>query len=442
MSCTDSPRVVPDKFRLRPLRGACTTWPPTTLDAVGLMAGWPEQISENENMIRADRLVVLGVIGGLSVACGSAGAHEGFDEGSAAAAGECDPQGAVPCFEDVAEPCEGVQSGYDGDELCRAAPDPSVGFQIHVGPSDYSNPDDVAKYLAEPGDETNWAETVVTPNDEMAYWDGYYSYMRPGSHHFILFGMPPGSAPAEQNGPVENGGGAESAVGAVGGQFLAGATVTVQDAMPYDEESQGAVTEVPPHSVYAVNLHFINNVDHALIQEIWVNFHELTEDRIRHWKRPITWYGGVAMNIPPGTNYDLDSTGTACPPPANASNIRVQGVTGHVHANTLEYSASLHRDGRDTLLFQDFDWHEPREFRYNSSTDNGTPDATTKRPGGYSGVLNVSPTDQFTWECQGVNKSNVNLTFSNKVFEGEMCNVFGFYQTDTKEAGAWMCAFL
>ena len=211
--------------------------------------------------------------------------------------------------------------------------------------------------------------------------------------------------------------------------------------MPNDPESKGAATEVAAHSTYAVNLHFINTQDHALLQEIWVNFHEIAESDVLHWKRPITWYGGLAMNIPPATEYKLDSTGSSCPPPANATNLRIQGVTGHVHANTTEYSASMQRGGQTTVLFQDFDWHEPREFRYNAATNNGTPVQATSTPGGYSGDIQPEPTDQFTWECQGFNQSNVNLTFSNKVYTGEMCNVFGFYQTDTKSSGPWTCAF-
>lgn len=388
-------------------------------------------------MTRTRLFALVGSVCALSTACGG----NGKDVAAGAAAETCDPAGKVPCFEGIAEPCRGIHSGYDGDEYCRAAPDPSTGFQIHVGPEDYSNPDAVSKYLAKPGDETNWAEVVQTPNDEIAFWDGYYSYMRPGSHHFILFGMPAGSAPPTGTGPTMNGGGAESAVGALGGEFLAGATVTVQDAMPHVPEDQGSASEVPPKSNYAVNLHFINNTDHDLIQEIWVNFHYIPEDEIVHWHRAITWYGGYGMNIPPGTAYTLQG-GATCAPPANASNVRIIGVTGHVHANTNEYSASMVRDGQTTLLFQDFDWHDPLEFRYNTKADNGTPDATAKTPGGYSGVLEVQPTDRFSWECQGFNKSNVNLTFSNRVYDGEMCNVFGFYQTDTKDSAPWTCAFL
>lgn len=395
-------------------------------------------------VFRARHYAAVCFVSAFSAACGSSkesrNAQDNLDTDVASGDGACQPTGDIPCIQGIAEPCPSIDSGFDGDEYCLAPPDPSVGYQLHVGPSDYSNPDEIAKYLAEPGLETNWAEVKAAPNDVMVYWDGYYSHMRPGSHHFILFALSSGSDVPTDTGPMTNGGGTESAVGALGGAFIAGATRAVQDALANSDEP-GVATETYPHQSFAMNLHFINTSDHPLLQEIWVNFHEIPEQNIVAWKRAITWYGGLGMNIPPATSYTLDS-GPTCTTPAGAANLRIQGVTGHVHANTLEYSASMYRNGQKTLLFQDFDWHEPREFRFSSLVDNGTPDPTTKTGGGYSGVLPIEPTDTFSWECEGFNQSNVNLTFSNKVYDGEMCNVFGFYRTDTRDAGPWTCAFL
>jgi hypothetical protein len=44
-----------------------------------------------------------------------------------------------------------------------------------------------------------------------------------------------------------------------------------------------------------------------------------------------------------------------------------------------------------------------------------------------NGVFRVNPTDKFTWECEVVNRRQVNLTFSDRAYDGEMCNVFGMY---------------
>jgi len=34
-----------------------------------------------------------------------------------------------------------LDTGYDGDEYCILPPDPSKGFQMHIGPSNYDNPE-------------------------------------------------------------------------------------------------------------------------------------------------------------------------------------------------------------------------------------------------------------------------------------------------------------
>lgn len=366
---------------------------------------------------------------------------------------KCDPNAEIPCIAGIAEPCKDFHTDYDGDEYCLAPPDPSVGYQMHVGPTDYANPDEVAKYIAHPGDETNWAEVHETPNDATVWTSGYYSHMRPGSHHFILFGLAAGSAVPTQQGPMMNGSGAESAVGGAGGEFLAGATRQIQNAVMKSDypEDQGIARETPAHQQAAMNIHFINIKDHDLLQELWVNFFTIPEGEVQHRQAAVTWLGGFGMNIPPGTDYSLtntpatppaDPTTAGCAPPANLTNLRILGLTGHVHANTIDYQATMQRDGQTTFLFQDFDWHEPTEFRFNRAVDNATPDPTAKKAGGYSGVLDVQTNDRFFWQCDGHNNSTVNLTFSNKVYDGEMCNVFGFYSTDTLAPKPWRCVFL
>lgn len=369
------------------------------------------------------------------------------------ATNSCDPNAPIPCIQGIAEPCKDFHTSYDGDEYCIKPPAADFGYQLHVGPTDYTNPDNVAKYVAAVGSELNWAEVQTMPNDTDVYTDGYYSSMRPGSHHFILFGLSAGTKVAA-SGPMTNGSGTESAVGALGGEFLAGATRQLQDAIPNSKypEDLGIGSKTTPHAQMALNLHFINTANHPLLQEIWVNFRLIDKAKVTRFAHAITWYGGLGMNVPPGQHYLLDSNGSTgsggtdgaastCAPPAAAANIRILGVTGHVHANTIQYNATMVRDGQTTVLFQDYDWHDPLEFRYNRVSENGTPDAVKKAPGGYSGLLNVQSTDRFAWQCEGQNAASVNLTFSNQVYKGEMCNVFGFYATDTENVGPWLCAF-
>ena len=42
-----------------------------------------------------------------------------------------------------------LSTGQPGDRLCILAPPPEQGFQVHIGPTDYNNPDPM--YVLEPG---------------------------------------------------------------------------------------------------------------------------------------------------------------------------------------------------------------------------------------------------------------------------------------------------
>jgi len=72
---------------------------------------------------------------------------------------------------------------------------------------------------------------------------------------------------------------------------------------------------------------------------------------------------------------------------------------------------------------------------------NTPPNRTTKTPGSpINGQLLVHPGDQFSWECEVDNKTDGTLTFSDKAYTGEMCNVFGMYAATTASK-AWNCFF-
>ena len=367
------------------------------------------------------------------VACSSSSGGDRTADKPGITADACDPKGTIPCFKGLAEPCKGLNSGFDGDEYCLAPPDPALGFQIHVGPSDYSDTAQTDKYMIAPGDETNWSETVVTPNDQTVFTRGYHSHMRPGSHHFIMFAV----KDAGPGGVQMNASGAESAVGAVGGTFLGGATRAVQNIDTRGEypEDQGIGSEMPPLKPVAMNLHFINIGDKPLLQELWVNFILIDEAEVTKYVKPITWYGGLGMAIPNGQHTTLKSTPGSCKAPAD---VRIGMMTGHVHASTLRITTTMNDSN---VLFEEFDWHEPSEWRFNRAAQNVAPDAVTQRSGGFSGVVNATPSDQFAWECEIENQSGVTLNFSNHVYTGEMCNVFGFYFTDNQNATPWLCAF-
>jgi hypothetical protein len=383
------------------------------------------------------RFSVLAALASSLMACSGSSGDTGKTD-TATDKSTCSPDNEIPCYEGLAEPCQNFDSGWEGDEYCLAPPDPALGFQLHVGPTDYDDATQIAQYVMHPGDETNWAEIKTNENATTVFTRGYHSHMRPGSHHFIMYGL---NQP-QQTGIVAGGSGQESAVGALNGVFLGGATKQIEniDTQGPAPEDHGIGSEVPAGQQIAVNMHFINTTDHDLLQEIWVNFILIPESEVTQFVKPITWYGGVGMSIPPGTHTTLTNTPGSCTAPAD---VRVGMMIGHVHANTLRvatYDTPVGATDR-TTMFEDFDWHDPTEWRFTSSITNPVPDVTNQISGGASGIINTQPGDDFIWECEIQNNRDVTLTFSNKVYDGEMCNVFGYYFTPDRNASPWMCAF-
>jgi hypothetical protein len=197
----------------------------------------------------------------------------------------------------------------------------------------------------------------------------------------------------------------------------------------------------------AMNLHFINTTDKPLIQEVWVNFHTIDHADINRWLKPITWYGGLNMAIPPGTEQTLRNPEGSCVGPkavdgTDPTDVQITVMTGHVHANTVRVEATRTRDGVEETIFEDYDWHDPTQFMFLPGYDYPAPDPSSGTAGvGASGLLPVEAGDTYNWECEVHNQQDVTLTFGNYVYTGEMCMVFGFYSSPVEATNNWMCAF-
>jgi hypothetical protein len=405
-------------------------------------------------------LLVLAGISSTAVACGGSNSSTGKtnpekttgkttpdDTGMTGAASTCDPNDPkIPCFKDKAEPCgDGYSSGWAGDELCLKPP--TQGFQLHVGPTDYDNPDEVQPYVLPAGGfpgmgpDINWCYYLKTPNDTDVFTAEYYSHMRPGSHHYIMFGVnadvPDSTKPdscAQRDAQV-----------AGGANFISGATREVQNATMFGDapEDKGLGSPIAAHSQLNMNLHFVNITDNDVLQELWVNMIEKPADEVTDVVKAMEWYGGLGMKIPPHENQTLQSPVAGCASPSDIDSVRVLGVTAHMHANTVRVSLYHQSPGAadKDLVFDDFSWSEPTVWLFNSKITNPMPDRTASKSGApRSGIFNVTPQDKFTWECQVENKTDSTLTFSDKAYTGEMCNVFGMYSSPVATK-PWACFF-
>jgi hypothetical protein len=331
-----------------------------------------------------------------------------------------------------AAPCIDFSTGFAGDSQCLAAPPEDKGFQLHYGPSNYDDPEEVNKYIIQPSEELVDCIFTKTPNKADIYVNEYHARLRPGTHHMITY-IEPGDR-ADSTAPEECRQGAEFT-------FLVGATTLTTDITAGGPDSapeyKGSALKIPATSQAAIQLHYLNTTSEPILKEGWINV--LYADTVTLEVNPITWLGGIGMAVPPRSKQTIIAGGGTC---TVSQDLNIITLVGHAHAHTTQISTYIQRAGSSDkqLIYRTYDWHEPGFINYNSVTINDAPDPVAKTMGGISGILVAKPGDQLWWECEVNNTTDIVLQFSDKALTGEMCNIFGVYAPST--GSPWSCISL
>jgi hypothetical protein len=361
------------------------------------------------------------MFGALTIACGSSDGGTDASNNNTSGAGASTSAGNTTGAGATSVAGCNLNTGYPGDELCIAPPDPSEGFQLHYGPPSYDAAE-VEPFLLDPGDETTDCFFAKTPNTEKVFTFEYHGRMRPGSHHLIVYA---------QDTSVADGLDANCNQGADARFFVGSQTLTVDIPLPgamTAPENVGLAMELGPNTQMALQLHYINTTQERVLREAWVNMMYSDPATVTQIAEPIFFLGGLAMNIAPNTEKIVKGSASA------PQELRILGITGHYHAHTVRFSAWHVVGTQRTLILEDYDWHEPHNLQFDSVNQNPLPDPATKQPGGWSGILTVKPGERIDWECHVINDGNVTLTFANEVYTAEMCNLFGFYTPSMGQA--------
>jgi hypothetical protein len=287
-----------------------------------------------------------------------------------------------------------LDTGYPGDEYCILPPPPDKGFQVHLGPRDYNNPE--PQFVMEP-DTENTVTMPATSGNTMAVHYYFRQYrMRPGSHHWIV---------------TSNG-------------RRIGGTQNLSKDNPergmIAPENMGVGMPLAARASLENSLHYYNFTPKAIIKEVWMNVwyrdpKDVTEPALEVFSM-------LGMGIPPGTKV------------VKAGSCRVNGtgrmlsVYGHVHANNRRFSAWRTRGGQKTLLHEAYDWEHPTVSEFSSLATNPPLDPmnpAAKRDGGFSGVVDLKPGDLIEFECDIVNDTNTTFLGRNEAENDEMCIMIG-----------------
>jgi hypothetical protein len=206
-------------------------------------------------------LVLLLAVAGVS--CGSGSTADVLTgepaDGGGAGAVSSPGSGTMPCS---------INTGYPGDERCILPPDPTLGLQFHYGPSNYSDPNEVEKYLLLPGQEGTDCVFFPTPGATDMNFNTYHIRMRPGSYHVLLYLQPIGdNGIVTSDGPQACGQGLQSRK-PFGSQAAVLDVNAIGGATPEDD-SLAIRIQAQPQTV--MQLYFINAGATPLLREAWVN---------------------------------------------------------------------------------------------------------------------------------------------------------------------------
>ena len=315
---------------------------------------------------------------------------------------------ARPCHNDP-NPC-GIDSGFPGDEYCLLPPEPEEGFQIHIGPKDYTDPDEVAKYTIAPGDEFNNSVLGHIPIEKDVWFDRITVQMRPGSHHWISSVV--SGKPEERFYSGTSCDGAEQIGSIGGGQNL------IYDNPPGGipaPENEGLGRPLAGNSSLCMNLHAYNFSEQTQLRELWINIYTVPEEQVTQRAAGIGVVGGLGMAVAPGAKETITYTETF------SGDGRIIQLFGHRHVWTPRFAVWLN----DDLIYDSWDWQESITFNYDSLTTNPEINTEAQLDGSVSGPLEYKAGDTLKFSCFVENDSNQTIRWANELYGGEMCNLWG-----------------
>jgi hypothetical protein len=288
----------------------------------------------------------------------------------------------------------GLDTGWVGDEYCINPPPEGEGFQIHIGPSNYDNPE--PQFVMEPNDEITEQFDAVSGNstDKLYYWRQYR--MRPGSHHLIV------------------------SAGGFGGRRLGGSQNAAKDnptAGVIAPENQGVGMPIGASTPLGIQLHYMNYTEAPIIKEVWVNF--WYRDPADVTEPTMEVFSMSPMFVSPGQHVVIQGT---CPITETG---RLLTTYGHVHANNNRFSAWRVRGAQKDLLYESFDWVHPAVLEYSSIVPNTPSDPATKTSGGWNGIVDLMPGDDIYFECEITNATQNVFVGRNEAKDDEMCILVG-----------------
>jgi len=187
----------------------------------------------------------------------------------------------------------------------------------------------------------------------------------------------------------------------------------------------------------AIEYTAVNTGDEPVLREAWIAFFTVAAAEVTALSAPIEWKGGLDMAVPPFSTQVVQAGGAACSPPEAREIMNLRAATGS-HTERLSVYVDRPGDaGGKQLVYENYDWHEPVDLRFDSVTVNPPPEASSKVGGGMSGTLRVEPGDVISWECEVHNSGDLTLSYALAPYTAERCDLVGTFISTSGEP--WLC---
>jgi len=321
----------------------------------------------------------------------------------------------------------GIKTEWEGDEQCLSVPDPDKGMQLHMGPTDYDNPDEINAldadgkpvWLVPPGDERTQNYHLYTPNEVPIFYFEQHYRMRPGSHHMII------ELSDDKTKPEGFSTGFGSIINSIGG------TQSITEDLPpggvVAEEDKGLARKIEAHQALDVQLHFFNVTENVRLREAWVNLMYKPEDEVVY---NLGMLGGFAPpTVPPHTTATVGSVCASENFIPTADSVRVVTLFGHAHTHNTRFAVWHDKaDGQSELVYDSYEGAEAPTYTYNSVVQNPVADPAGRKSGAKSGLLTLAPGEKLRFSCDINNTTDYTFHGANEVNTDEMCNLFGSVQ--------------
>lgn len=388
-----------------------------------------------------DRTVPPGVARG---AAEDAGGRDGADP-SSQAGGPC-PRGQVriggACtLLGVVEPCKSPPSTrFAGDSQCLETPDPTQGMLLHYGPTSYDDPAELSKFVVQPNDEVVDCMFMKTPNTAPVHVNDLHVRVRPGGYEMITYSQPNAVPDSTAPEPCLQGGHFAPWVMAPGFDL----DLTLDGGAP---EYEGAAMAIGARAQVVIQMHVVNRTDEPELKEAWLDARYVDPASVKLEVNPLSWMGGLGMNVPPHTQMLVKGGAAASTQVAACTVTDAQGdldvmtLIGRTASHTTRMAAYVERsNGTRETLYEAYDWERPTLLYYNGAVQNPAADPASQTTGGPSGDLVVHPGDRISWECAVNNDTDAtSLRYSDLALAGEVCNVYG---TVAPSRAPWSCISL